>query len=114
LDAFDRLAKYCPEVVEGYVILRQGSFSEAPAGMIPRKYKEILAVAIECARVVPAVGHARRAIETGATPHEIAEAISMCIQLGGMVTYMHSGRHALEAAEERAKELARESRKEGV
>ncbi len=105
LDAFDRLSRYCPEVVEGYTILRQGSFAEAPAGMIPRKYKELLAVAIECARVVPAVGHARRAIEVGATPHEVAETVSLCIQLGGMVTYMHSGRHALEAAEDHAKEL---------
>ncbi len=105
-DAYERLTRYCPEVVEGYMILRQGAFSEAPTGMIPRKYKELLAVAIECALVVPAVGHARRAIEAGATPHEVAEVVSLCIQLGGMVTYMHSGRNALAAAEERASELA--------
>ncbi len=106
LDAFELLARYCPEVVEGYMTLRQGSFSEPPVGVIPRKYKELLAVAIECTRVVPAAGHARRALESGATPHEVAEVASLCIQLGGMVTYMHSGRHALQAAEERAKELA--------
>lgn len=106
LDAFVRLTKYCPEVVEGYMLLRQGAFSEPPVGMIPRKYKELLAVAIECTRIVPAVGHAARAIEMGATLHEVAEAVSLCIQLGGMVTYMHSGRNALESAEKRAKELA--------
>ncbi len=103
---FQRLAKYCPEVVIGYLTLRQGAFKTPPeGGALPLKYKELLAVAIECARVMPSDYHARKAIEAGATPQEVAEMVSLCIQLGGMVTYMHSGRYALKAAEDRLAEL---------
>lgn len=103
---FERLARYCPEVVTGYLTLRKGAFKEPPEGALPLKYKELLAVAIECARVMPSDYHARKAVEAGATPDEVAEVVSLNIQLGGMVTYMHSGRFALKAAEEQAENMA--------
>lgn len=106
LDEHERYGRYCPEVFEGFMTLRQGAFMAPPGGAIPTKYKELVAVAIECAIIVPSKGHARRAIDEGATPQEVAETLSLCIMLGGMVTYIHSGRFALQAAEERAKELA--------
>ena len=106
LDEHERYAKYIPEVFQGFMTLRQGVFMKPPHGALAPKYKELVCVAIECAGVIPAAGHARRAIDEGATPHEVAEVVSLCIMLGGMVTYMHSGRSALQAAEERAKELA--------
>ncbi len=108
---FERLAKYCPEVAIGYLTLRKGAFKEPPEGALPLKYKELLAVAIECARIMPSDYHARKAVEAGATPHEVAEVVSLNIQLGGMVTYMHSGRFALKAAEEQAKEMVSKAKK---
>ncbi len=106
LGEHERYAKYCPEVFEGFMTLRQGACMAPPGGWLPLKYKELVLVAIECAIVVPSKGHARRAIDEGATLQEVAEAVCLCIMLGGMVTYMHSGRFALQAAEERAEELA--------
>ncbi len=105
LDAHRLYAKHCPEVFEGFMTLRQGAYMEPPHGALPLKYKELVCVAIEAAKVVPSEGHARRAIEYGATLHELAEVLSLCIMLGGMVTYMHSGRHAMQSAEEKAEEL---------
>jgi len=51
--------------------------------------------------------HARLAIEAGASVREVADVVSLCILLGGMMTYIVSGQHALRAAEERAGEIAR-------
>ena len=106
LEAHGLYAKYCPEVFQGFMTLRQGAYMEPPHGALPLKYKELACVAIEATKIVPSEGHARRAIEYGATLHELAEVLSLCIMLGGMVTYMHSGRHAMKAAEEKARELA--------
>jgi hypothetical protein len=49
--------------------------------------------------------HAKLAIEAGATVRQVADVVSLCILLGGMMTYIVSGQHALKAAETRAKEL---------
>ncbi len=110
LDEFERLAKYCPEVLEGHMALRQSAFMEQPQGVLPQKTKELLAVAIQCAMREtdpPPTFHARRAIDAGATPHEVAEVVSLCIMLRGPGTFWQSGRYALQSAEERAMELGR-------
>ncbi len=113
LAAHGMYAKHCPEVFQGFMTLRQGAYMAPPVGALPLKYKELMCVAIEAAKIVPSEGHARRAIEYGATPHELAEVLCLCIMLGGMVTYMHSGRKAMEAAEAKVKELAGVKAQEG-
>ena len=45
------------------------------------------------------MGHAKWAIEAGATPAEVAEVASLCTLIGGMLTYQESGRFALHEAE---------------
>ena len=100
---FEMLARYRPEVVEGYFTLRQAAFNTDEKAALTPKMKELIILAIEIARTKtnpPPVGHAKRAIESGATPAEIAEVASLCILIGGMLTYQESGRHALRAAEE--------------
>jgi alkylhydroperoxidase/carboxymuconolactone decarboxylase family protein YurZ len=105
---FELLARYRPEVFAGYITLRQAAFNRGPDAALPPKLKELVILAIEIARTKtnpPPVGHAKRAIECGATPAEVAEVASLCILIGGMLTYQESGRHALRAAEERYAEL---------
>ena len=105
---FELLAKYRPEVFKGYIELRQAAFNKGPDAALEPKIKELIILAIEIARTKtnpPPVGHAKRAIESGATPAEVAEVASLCILIGGMLTYQESGRQALRAAEERYAEL---------
>ena len=100
---FELLARYRPEVFGGYITLRQAAFNtDAGAALTPRE-KELIILAIEIARTKvnpPPVGHARRAIEAGATPADVAEVASLCIMIAGMLSYQEAGRHALRAAEE--------------
>ncbi len=105
---FELLARYRPEVFAGYITLRQAAFNRDEGAALSPKLKELIILAIEIARTKtnpPPVGHAKRAIESGATPAEVAEVASLCILIGGMLTYQESGRHALRAAEERYAEL---------
>jgi alkylhydroperoxidase/carboxymuconolactone decarboxylase family protein YurZ len=105
---FELLARYRPEVFAGYITLRQAAFNRGDDAALSPKMKELIILGIEIARTKtnpPPVGHAKRAIESGATPAEVAEVASLCILIGGMLTYQESGRHALRAAEERYSEL---------
>jgi alkylhydroperoxidase/carboxymuconolactone decarboxylase family protein YurZ len=100
---FELLARYRPEVFAGYITLRQAAFNtDAGASLTPRE-KELIILAIEIGRTKvnpPPVGHAKRAIEAGATPADVAEVASLCIMIAGMLSYQESGRYALRAAEE--------------
>lgn len=100
---FELLARYRPEVFGGYITLRQAAFNTDAEAALTRREKELIILAIEIARTKvnpPPVGHAKRAIEAGATPAEIAEVASLCIMISGMLSYQESGRYALRAAEE--------------
>lgn len=100
---YELLARYRPEVFHGYITLRRAAFNEEETAALSPKMKELVILAIEIARTKtnpPPVGHAKRAIASGATPAEVAEVASLCILIGGMLTYQESGRHALRAAEE--------------
>jgi alkylhydroperoxidase/carboxymuconolactone decarboxylase family protein YurZ len=109
---FELLARYRPEVFGGYITLRQAAFNTgADASLTPRE-KELIILAIEISRTKvnpPPVGHARRAIDAGATPADVAEVASLCIMISGMLSYQESGRHALRAAEERHAERSAEA-----
>lgn len=109
---FELLARYRPEVFSGYINLRQAAFNrDAGAALTPRE-KELIILAIEIGRTKtnpPPTGHARRAIEAGATPADVAEVASLCIMISGMLSYQESGRHALRAAEDRYAEIQDET-----
>lgn len=101
---FELLARYRPDVFGGYITLRQAAFNRGPDAALTPREKELIILAIEIARTKvnpPPVGHARRAIDAGATPADVAEVASLCIMISGMLSYQESGRHALRAAEER-------------
>lgn len=108
LKDFELLGRYRPEVVEGYMTLRQAAFNVGEDAALSPKVKELIILAIEMARTKtnpPPVGHAIKAVDSGATPLEIAEVAGLCILIGGMLTYQESGRFVLRAAEERHREL---------
>jgi alkylhydroperoxidase/carboxymuconolactone decarboxylase family protein YurZ len=101
---YEMLARYRPEVVHGYLTLRRAAFNVEPTAALSPKMKELVILAIEIARTKvnpPPVGHAKRAVDSGATPAEVAEVTALCILIAGMLTFQESGRFALRAAEER-------------
>ena len=100
---FELLSRYRPEVFDGYIALRQAAFNRGSDAALDEKTKELIILAIEVARTKtnpPPVGHTKRAIEAGATPKEIAEVVSLCIMISGMLSYQESGRFVLRKAEE--------------
>ncbi len=97
------LAKHRPEVFHGYIALRRGVFNTGPDAALDPKTKElvILAIEIACRKTSPPpTGHTRRAMAAGATVAEIAEVVSLCLMIGGMLTYHESGWPVLQLAEE--------------
>ena len=114
IEDYEMLARYRPEVFHGYITLRRAAFNEEPTAALEPKMKELIILAIEIARTKvnpPPVGHAKRAIESGATPAEVAEVASLCILISGMLSFQESGRHALRAAEEHYRALQRDATK---
>ncbi len=104
---FELLLAYCPDVATRWMEFRQAVFPDAPEGGLSAKERELITTAIEVAAKKtnpPPEGHARKAMEAGATVQELAEAISICVLLAGMVTYRESGRFALRAAVEWAQQ----------
>lgn len=108
---FELLSEYRSDVFDGYINLRRAAFADPPVGALAPGTKELIILAIECmARKTnpPPIFHARKAIESGATVAEVAEVVSICIMIGGMLSYQESGRFVLRAAKERAEELERD------
>lgn len=104
------LIDHCPDAVHHWVEARRSVLGDEAKTALSPKVKELIILGIEVAtRKVnaPPTGHARMAIDAGATVQEVAEVIALCMLLGGMMTFRESGRFALKAAIERAKELGR-------
>jgi alkylhydroperoxidase/carboxymuconolactone decarboxylase family protein YurZ len=102
-DVLGPLAEYRPEVFHGYITLRRAAFNTGPDAALSPKMKELIILAIEIATRKtnpPPVGHTRRAMAAGATVQEIAEVASLCLMIGGMLTYHEAGWPVLKLAQE--------------
>jgi alkylhydroperoxidase/carboxymuconolactone decarboxylase family protein YurZ len=73
----ESLAELKPEVLKEWVMLRKKIFE---GGVIPRKYKELIVMAMCFARLYPGgVAHMKAAMEYGATKEEIFEVLILAI-----------------------------------
>ena len=111
---FELMERYVPGWVDANVRARQVFFplpeDEADARLsIPRKYRELIMVAIEIATQqgggqgrgnLPGVTHSRKAVEEGATAREIAEVVAIAAYLCGQPALIDYGAHCIEAAEQ--------------
>lgn len=108
LECFERLARYRPEVLLDWMQLRRHIFDSQRGNGLDLRELELISTAIEIIAHKPNPDrHARRAVDAGATVQQVADVVSLCILLGGMMTYIVSGQQALKAAETRAQELGR-------
>src|SRR5213596_1157116 len=93
LKKFPRFAELAPEAFKAFV-----AFDEAAVkhGVIPLKYKELIAVAVglttQCPYCIEI--HSKRAKQAGATEQELAETtlVAAALRAGGAVTH---GTHTL-------------------
>lgn len=110
---FELMERYLAGWADANARARQVFFplpeDEALAGLsIPRKYRDLIMVAIEIATQqgggqgrgnLPGVTHARKAVEEGATAKEIAEVVAITAYLCGQPALIDYGMHCIEAAE---------------
>ncbi len=89
----EALGGLAPEAFKGFVAFDRAAFE---GGVIPLKYKELMAVAVALTTQCPYCIeiHAERAAQAGASEREIAEAtlIAAALRAGAAITH---GLHAL-------------------
>jgi AhpD family alkylhydroperoxidase len=94
LAKFPRLGELAPEAFKGFVAFDEAAFKH---GVIPLKYKELIAVAVALTTQCPYCIeiHAKRARKAGASEQELAETtlIAAALRAGGAMTH---GTHTLE------------------
>ena len=94
LTKMGRLGELAPEAFEEFVAFDAAAFK---GGLIPLKYKELMAVAVALTTQCPYCIeiHAKRARKAGATEQELAETtlVAAALRAGGAVTH---GTHTLE------------------
>jgi AhpD family alkylhydroperoxidase len=92
LTKLKKLGELAPEAWKGFVAFDEATFKD---GVIPLKYKELMAVALttQCPYCIEI--HAKRAKKAGATEQELAETtlVAAALRAGGAVTH---GTHTLE------------------
>jgi len=110
-EVFQTIDKYNPELVDALAGLRKVVIpaEDSTSSSLPQKYRELIMVAVEAAtgRGEKGKTHARKAIRAGATPKEILEALSLCIYLVGMSSWVDSGMQCVLAAEDEEEKLKR-------
>lgn len=104
-DSFAVIDRYSPETLDAVLSFRTTLIPTEHAqakSTLPAKTKELIVIALEVAagRGEKGKSHARKAIRNGATPAEVYEAVSLCIYLSGMMTWVDSGADAVRAAED--------------
>lgn len=94
LAKFGRLGELAPEAFRGFVQFDEAAFR---GGVVPLKYKELIAVGVAMTTQCPYCIelHSKKARAAGATEQELAETtlITAALRAGGAMTH---GTHALE------------------
>jgi AhpD family alkylhydroperoxidase len=94
LNKLGRIGEFAPEAFKAFVAFDEAAFK---AGVIPLKYKELIAIAVALTTQCPYCIeiHAKRAKKAGATEQELAETtlLAAALRAGGAITH---GTHTLE------------------
>ena len=93
LAKFKKVGELAPEAFKAFVAFDQAAFK---GGVIPLKYKELMAVAVALTTQCPYCIeiHSKKARKAGATEQELAETtlVAAALRAGGAMTH---GTHAL-------------------
>jgi AhpD family alkylhydroperoxidase len=95
MDKLPKMGKLSPEAMTAFQAWDKAAFAE---GAIPRKYKELMAIAValttQCAYCIEI--HRQQALKAGVTEQELAETVQIAAALraGGAITH---GTHLFES-----------------
>lgn len=108
-----QMAQHNPKVLEAWVHYR-GAVFEDSAGGLPKKYRELIGIAIEVATGRPSgkagERHARLAIRAGATPREVFDTVMLCEFFSGATSYVDYGMAVVKAAEDETQKIKAEQK----
>jgi AhpD family alkylhydroperoxidase len=94
LSKLKKLGELAPAAFQGFVAFDEAVFKD---GVIPLKYKELIAVAVALTTQCPYCIeiHTKKAKKAGASEHELAETtlVAAALRAGGAITH---GTHTLE------------------
>ena len=84
-----KLGELAPDAFKGFVAFDEAAFK---GGVIPLKYKELMAVAVALTTQCPYCirGHTKAALRHGATREELMEAIWVAAEMRAGAAYAHS------------------------
>jgi AhpD family alkylhydroperoxidase len=95
LNKLPKIGKLAPEAMAGFRAYDKAALSD---GAIPKKYKELMAIAVALTTQCPYCieVHRQEAIKAGVTEQELAEAVHVtaALRAGGAITH---GAHLLES-----------------
>jgi alkylhydroperoxidase/carboxymuconolactone decarboxylase family protein YurZ len=101
-----QMSRHSPPMLEAWIKYRERVFEDSSGGL-PKKYKELVGMAIEVVTGRPAgkaaERHARKAIQAGATLREVFDTAMLCEFFSGATNYVDYGLAAVRAAEEEKK-----------
>lgn len=104
---FARLAKWDPDYLERYTLMViEGT--EVRPGVLPRKVKELITLAV-CAAIMNWNGakvHMRAALDNGATPREILEALEAAVPPAGVPAILYGSEALEQVLQERGQEFS--------
>jgi len=108
-ESFEVIDRFNPEALDAIARFRTTLIPSKLGSkeLLSAKVKELIVTALEVAagRGEKGKSHARKAIRVGATPEEVFEAVSLCIYLSGMMSWVDSGADAVKSAEDEYQKL---------
>jgi alkylhydroperoxidase/carboxymuconolactone decarboxylase family protein YurZ len=92
------LSERMPQVFAGYMDIRQWVMREPPEGAMPRKYKHLIFVLLDCiyGNDKGAENHARAALRRGLSIDELLEGMVQVLIVGGIGVYGQTGYKVLD------------------
>ncbi|MAH21693.1 MAG: hypothetical protein CMO12_02645 [Thaumarchaeota archaeon] len=109
-----QMARHNPSILEAWLKYRERVFENASNG-IPKKYSELISMAIEVVTGRPtgkaAERHARLAVRAGASMREVFDTVMLCEFFSGATNYIDYGLRAVSSAEDETEKM--KSQEEG-
>ena len=109
-----QMARHNPAILEAWLKYRERVFENIPDGL-PKKYSELISMAIEVVTGRPtgkaAERHAKLAIRAGASLREVFDTVMLCEFFSGATNYIDYGLRAVSSAEDETEKM--KSQEEG-
>ena len=106
---WQKLAEVAPDVLDGYMRIRESFVKPDPLGALPKKMIELVIISADIVQANSWGGllHVRQAVKDGLTVPEVVEAVALAMIEDGVPSYRTCGLDLIEATEKAVAELKR-------